>query len=37
MKGNQFALASRIKTARAGIINRKKYEKIVFKIDKNLV
>ena len=37
MKGNQFAVASRIKTARAGIINRKKYEKIVFKIDKKLV
>jgi len=31
MKGNQFAVASRIKTARAGIINRKKYEKIVKK------
>jgi hypothetical protein len=37
MKGNQFAVASRIKTARARIIDRKKYEKIIFKIDKNLV
>jgi hypothetical protein len=37
MKGNPFAVASRIKTARAGIIDRKKYEKKIFKIDKNLV
>jgi hypothetical protein len=37
MKGNQFAVASRRKTARAGIIDRKEYEKIIFKIDKNLV
>jgi len=37
MKGNQFAVASRRKTARAGIIGRKEYEKIIFKIDKNLV
>jgi hypothetical protein len=37
MKGNQFAVASRIKTARARIIDRKEYEKIIFKIDKNIV
>jgi hypothetical protein len=37
MKGNQFAVASRIKTARAGIIDRNEYEKIIFRIDKNLV
>jgi len=37
MKCNQFAVASRRKTARAGIIDRKEYEKIIFKIDKNLV
>jgi hypothetical protein len=37
MKGNQFAVASRRKTARAEIIDKKKYEKIIFKIDKNLV
>jgi hypothetical protein len=37
MKCNQFAVASRRKTARAEIIDRKKYEKIIFKTDKNLV
>jgi len=37
MKSNQFAVASRIKTARARIIDRKEYKKITFKIDKNLV
>jgi hypothetical protein len=37
MKGNQFAVASKRKTARARIIDRKEYEKIIFKIDKNLV
>ncbi len=37
MKGNQFAVASRRKTARAEIIDRKEYEKIIIKIDKNLV
>jgi hypothetical protein len=37
MKGNQSAVASRRKTARARIIDRMEYEKIIFKIDKNLV
>jgi hypothetical protein len=37
MKCIQFAVASRKMTARARIINRKEYEKIIFKIDKNLV
>jgi hypothetical protein len=37
MKCNQFAVASRIKTARARLIDRKEYEKIIFKIDKSLV
>jgi len=37
LKGNQFAVASKRKTARARIIDRKEYEKIIFKIDKNLV
>jgi len=37
MKGNQFAVASRRKTARAGIIGGNEYEKKIFKKDKNLV
>ena len=37
MKGNKFAVASRRKTARARIIDRMEYEKIIFKIDQNLV
>jgi hypothetical protein len=37
IKCNQFAVAYRIKTARARIIDRREYEKIIFKIDKNLV
>jgi hypothetical protein len=37
MKHNQFAVASRRKTARARIIDRTEYEKIICKIDKNPV